>query len=423
MNLQHAARQIMGNRQRPDEVTTLLHGRWLVLARMLWIAIFVLTLVVFYANLRVGDYGLVRTIMLVAVTSVWFTVSLVLFWRKSTDRAILLFSLMLVLSGGFYFPPLPLALGTYGVWWVPIDFLVIVASVMLIFVYAFPDGRFVPGFTRWLALGWIAVSLLPIPILGAVYLRNWYLSPLYTLVRTAFYFSLVLALLYRYRRKSTRLERQQIKWVIFATSIAIGALNVENLTLNVLPSYFPTLGVSPQLHQLVSALAINLLSVLIPISIGIALLRYRLWEIDIIINRTLVYGSLTVLLALIYFGLVIGLESLVHLFIGQVSQSPVIIVASTLAIAALFQPLRHRIQALVDRRFYRRKYNAAKTLEAFSATLRSEVDLSQLRVNLLNAVQETMQPAHISLWLRPSAQKGIHQDPWKAHPPISSEDE
>jgi hypothetical protein len=115
-----------------------------------------------------------------------------------------------------------------------------------------------------------------------------------------------------------------------------------------------------------------------------------------------VYGSLTALLALVYVGLVIGLGALVRLFTGQVSQSPVVIVASTLAIAALFQPLRHRIQAIIDRRFYRRKYDAARTLDAFSATLRNEVDLSQLREHLLNVVQETMQPAHVSLWLRKS---------------------
>jgi len=141
---------------------------------------------------------------------------------------------------------------------------------------------------------------------------------------------------------------------------------------------------------------------------GFSILRYRLYDIDVLINRTLVYGSLTALLTLLYFGLVIGLGSLVRLFTGQVSQSPIVIVASTLALFALFQPLRRRIQAIIDRRFYRRKYDTAKTLEAFSTTLRNEVDLNQLREHLITVVQETMQPTHVSLWLRkPEPQRTV----------------
>ena len=136
------------------------------------------------------------------------------------------------------------------------------------------------------------------------------------------------------------------------------------------------------------------------------MLRSRLWEIDVLINRTLVYGALTVILTMVYVGLVIGLRALLHGLISQ--DNSVAIVRSTLAIAALFQPLRRGIQRSIDQRFYRRKYDAAKTIAAFSATLRNEVDLPQLREHLMGVVQETMQPTHVSLWLRTPEKEREH---------------
>jgi hypothetical protein len=148
-----------------------------------------------------------------------------------------------------------------------------------------------------------------------------------------------------------------------------------------------------------------------PIAIGVAILRYRLYEIDLIINRTLVYGALTAALAVVYFGGVTATQAIFRALTGQEQQPQLAIVISTLVIAALFNPLRRRIQSFIDRRFYRRKYDARRTLEAFSAKLRDETDLDALRDDLTFVVRETMQPSHVTLWLRPdTAAKGDQAD-------------
>lgn len=164
-----------------------------------------------------------------------------------------------------------------------------------------------------------------------------------------------------------------------------------------------------------------LLWLLLPFSIGIAILRYRLYDIDVLINRTLVYGGLSGILVALYAGLTIGLESLVGRLTGQSSQ-PAIIVVSTLAIATLFQPLRHRLQDVIDRRFYRRKYDAQKTLTAFASTLHSEVDLQQLSEHVLVVVNETMQPMHASLWLY-APKPGIENVSRRVEPPKTREND
>jgi hypothetical protein len=191
----------------------------------------------------------------------------------------------------------------------------------------------------------------------------------------------VSSLVLRFRRSRGE-ERQQMKWFVYAGILVVCALFVP---------------------LLVSGAASSLLQLLVmpalPVAAGVAILRYRLYDIDLLINRTLVYGVLTVTLVLIYVGSVVGLQYVLRALTGQESQLAV--VASTLAIAALFNPLRRRLQSLIDRRFYRRKYDATRVLAAFGARLREEVDLDTLGDDLLAVVRETMQPARLSLWVRP----------------------
>jgi len=161
-----------------------------------------------------------------------------------------------------------------------------------------------------------------------------------------------------------------------------------------------------------------LLFAFLPLSISVAILRYRLWDIDILIRRTLVSGTLTAILTLIYLGLILSLQFLVHTLTGQAGDQPVLIVGSTLAIAALFQPLRKSIQQIIDRRFYRSRYDATKTVAEFGVILHQEVDLKQLSEHLITAVQETMQPTHISLWLLPPAPERKQQTARSSTPTV-----
>ncbi len=193
----------------------------------------------------------------------------------------------------------------------------------------------------------------------------------------------VVSMIVRFRR-SRGVERQQLKWVVYAGAVAAGGFAL-------------TLFLSGPLANAVFAAAF-LAFIGVPVAAGVAIMRYRLYEIDLLINRTLVYGTLTVTLALIYLGGVVGLQYVLRTLTGQESQ--LAIVASTLAIAALFNPMRRRIQEIVNRRFYRKKYDAARTLASFSARPRDETDLDALNDELISVVQETIQPAYVSLWLR-----------------------
>jgi hypothetical protein len=265
----------------------------------------------------------------------------------------------------------------------------------MLFFYLFPSGRFVPHWTRWFALCWVLFS------------GSWIFTPfgppswpplLFNAAILVLWGSVLVAQVYRYARISNAAQRQQTKWVVFGVAVAVAG---------VLTTIF-TVGAAVDLRpeevgkRMLSMLLMDAFMLSIPISIGIAVLRSRLFDIDVVINRTLVYGALTASLVAVYFGGVATTQAIFRAFTGQQEQQPQLaIVVSTLVIAALFNPLRRRIQGFIDRRFYRRKYDAAKTLAVFSAKLRDETDLDALSDDLVGVVRETIQPAHVSLWLRP----------------------
>ena len=332
---------------------------------------------------------------------VYFAVAALIFWRKSDDWMALLAAFSLVAFGAS-FTSIPWTLATvHPVWWLPTTLAsenVLGFPSLIVFFFLFPTGRFVPRWTSWVAVGYVALSVpssffpsSPFSVL------NWPVL-LRILVLLVVYGSLVFAQVYRYRRVSTLIERQQTKWIVFGVSVALlGFLLLAYLLPAFLELFIPLQNLD-LLLVVILVTSIMFVLLLIPLSFAIAILRYRLWDVDALINKTLVYGTLTATLALLYIGLVFALQFLLRGLINQ--DSTIAIVASTLVIAALFQPLRHRLQKVIDRRFYRRKYDATKTLTAFSATLRNEVDLSQLSEQLVAVVHETLQPTHVSLWLR-----------------------
>jgi hypothetical protein len=301
--------------------------------------------------------------------------------------------------------PFPVGIFALTAWgWVPAVGLLGTYLLLL-----FPDGR-LPN-RKWRPLAWlcgaqmvslsVVIFLTPGPLLGLGGARNpfgleglpWLAAAQFVLIPLlpACMLASALSLVLRYRR-SGGVERQQIKWIAFAASF-FGLVYLSFVARSlVLPE-----DVNPDLWQYVVILS----SAGVPVAIGFAVLRYRLYDIDVIVNRALVYGSLTATLALVYFGGVTTTQAVFRALTGQQEQPQLAVVVSTLAIAALFSSLRRRVQSFIDQRFYRRKYDAVKTLEAFSNRLRDETNLDALSVDLVGVVRETMQPARVSLWLRP----------------------
>ncbi len=435
----------------PDEQSaadTRLRGRWLTLAHAGWIAVVLLDAAIFvtgvplyyrldhipctsaiphkdcnqgqltpnaaqalrHLGISLDTYAALALAIVVAASLVLFAVGGLIAWRKWRDGMGLFVSLVLITFGAtgtseallgataqMGLGPHLGSLWSYIVLGIGVGILIAQWPAYGAFLLTFPTGRFTP---RW---SWFLIGLWIINLLAFVLA----VPLLVTITSVVITFGSIVAVqVYRYRRVYGPVERQQTKWLVLSIAVNVGV----QIVYAVLLALNPGLGTSDSAFSAIFDTLVNYfvtatLFLLLAVAIAIALLRYRLYDIDVIIRRTLIYGTLTALLAAVYFGVVIGLQALVGTMNSAASRSPVIIVASTLLIAALFDPLRRRLQATIDRRFYRRKYDAAQTLAAFGATLRTETDLDELSQHLMAVVQETMEPAHVSLWLRPSEQQ------------------
>jgi hypothetical protein len=283
--------------------------------------------------------------------------------------------------------------------WLQGWFWMLFVGLIVFLLLLFPTGR-LPS-SRWRPFAWVSAAVISFGVIWSSAISpdvgfNAPPSPVQLLVLLLG--GVAAASLVAGRRGARGVERQQIKWLLYVGPIFFVASGLH------IGFYFFWLA-ERSWGLLASYLLVAVGGLSGPIAIGVAILRYRLYEIDLIINRTLVYGSLTATLVALYLGGIVVLQRVFVLLTGE--QSTLAVVASTLLIAALFTPLRRRIQSFIDRRFYRRKYDARKTLEAFTAQLRDETDLDALGYDLVGVVRETMQPAHVSLWLRTeTASKG-----------------
>jgi hypothetical protein len=352
------------------------------------------------AGLSVRTYALLNVVVDKVFQLVWLVVGALIFWRRSDDRMALLVSAFLVSFG-------PVSVDTTDAealissqlaWWLPVRAVEIVGNVSaVLFFLLFPSGRFAPRWTRWLAVAFCAFQVtdsLIENLFRELYSRLPALEMISWLVFIGIVVSMVWSQTYSYRKFSSPVQRRQTKWVVFGTTLAVaGTFPFQvPVDLSLVDGAMP-------LRLLLLSTGFSLSFLLVPFSISVAMLRSHLFDIDVLINRTLVYGSLTAMLIGLYLGGILVLQRLFIVLTGE--ESTLAVVASTLVIAALFNPLRRRTQSFIDRRFYRNKYDAAKTLEAFSATLRDETDLDALSDDLVGVVRETMQPVHVTLWLRP----------------------
>lgn len=417
------------SKDRSDRHSTVLRGRRLFVVRLAWLLAVLLFVSLYVSNTwtmtagvryewLVGDarsffaerdsfetFLTYLTTLRWTVTGVFAITALFIAWRRSTDWLVLFVSFALLATPMMLVHSVDISHLRYPslLEFIPgIDFLtgslasVLMFSSFLLLFHLFPDGRFYPRWTRWFFLPMIGVFVLfGLSASPQVQLPDW-LEEDWTFAILLIIFLLNICTgLYgqfvRYRRVASPVQRQQTKLVLFALAFQLVAL-----------LFTFTFGWNGRPATAVINLQVNaIVPLLVPLAIAVSTLRYRLWDADLILNRALVYGALTAALILLYVASIVLLQALFGRLTGE-SQSPLVTVLSTLVIAAAFLPMRRRIQRLIDRRFYRRKYDAARTLAAFNETIRDEVELEVLTAELLHVVKQTMQPEHVSLWLKPS---------------------
>lgn len=410
---------VSATRPSDQQPSTRLAGRWLLAARIVWLLTLLVTLSAFMTTagtyltsgarpntlsaaltpgavaalarigISVSAYNWIAFAILCIVTLVSLGLALVLAWRRSDDWMALLVSLFLVnyVISNIGIPTTDMvssSLSLFSIARVAVQALpfIITFAVFLLF----PDGQFAP---RW---SWMILAALTIWVLALTEQPKLFGGALYA-GYPLFVGATIACIVYRYRRVSTPSQRNQTKWIVIGLVFTLVANQAFWL-----PTGFTPLGQT--LYAPLCYLAYQLMLLLAPITFFIAIQRYRLYDVDAIINRALVYGSLTVILVGVYVLGVIGAQALIDNVAHSPGTQQPIVVITTLLVAALFRPLRNRLQATVDRRFYRSKYDAAKTVAAFSATLRQDLDLAMLQDHLLDTVERTMQPTHASVWLR-----------------------
>lgn len=280
-------------------------------------------------------------------------------------------------------------------WSVPARVLHVLAiTLLIILAYLIPNGRFAFGWTRWLAFvfgAWMAIGVF-VPAVDPLSARG-----IWQLLFLAFLLSTVVALWLRYARVATPTERLQIKWLLFGAIVSLAVYATASIV-EYLWRPLGTEGAGAFVLNSLLETVYELAMLAFAFAYAVSILRYRLYEIDVVIQRTVVYGALSAALAGTYWVLVLFLQTTVRPFTGG---SELAVAVSTLATFALAQPFRRRIQDAVDRRFYRRRYDAGRVVDAFNERLRDEVELDTVRADLLDVVERTVEPAHAGLWLRP----------------------